>query len=124
MSDFGKIQLDVMSNYIIKGTKYVGGKLAITDKGILFRRPDSALFAFDTAVANATNPIISRNIAENGSAQIFVSYENFAKVENSRQLGISPAITIFAKDGSEYKFVVFSRKKVLDEIAKFWKGDK
>ncbi len=128
MSDFapenlGKVALDVMANYIIAGANYIGGKLAVAEKGVLFRWPKSPLFALDAAAAQ-TNPIIAKNLAASGDAQIFVAYDDFAEVKKSRQMGVSPAVTIATNGGKEYKFVTFSRKKVLASIAKYWKGAK
>lgn len=45
-------------------------------------------------------------------------YEQIEKCEKKRSLVVFPAVTITLSDKSRYKFIIFNRKKFLDEICK------
>lgn len=91
-----KVYFDVFAN-LFKGVEAVGGKLKVTDSRLIFKSH-------------------SVNI-QTGTTEIIM--EQIAKVEKRNTLGIVPnGMSIITKDGTEHKFVLWNRSRIIDLIIK------
>lgn len=89
-----QIYFEVAAN-LFRGAEAVGGKLTITDRRMLFH---SHAFNLQT-----------------GSTEIVI--ENIQEVKKRNTWGIVPnGLSVRTKDGKEYKFVVWNRKKLIGFI--------
>ncbi|MBS4537954.1 hypothetical protein GOQ27_05745 [Clostridium sp. D2Q-11] len=93
-TDNEQIHFNVLAN-LFRGNESVGGKLKITDKRLIFK-------------SHALN--IQTGVTE-------IPIEKIVKVNKRNTLRIVPnGMSIITQDGIEYKFVLWSRGKIINFI--------
>lgn len=91
-----RIYFDVLAN-LFRGIEAVGGKLMITDRRLIFK---SHTFNIQT-----------------GTTEILI--EEITEVKKRNTLKIVPnGISVITKNGVEYNFVLWNRRKIFDFLNK------